>query len=352
MLCDCGEAFNEGEHTLEDDSCTVCRAEVMEWDNGDVSVFQYDEYGNTLLNVDYDADGNLTYKEAYEYTYTEDGQILTSLNRVYEDGVTLTQSSKAVYTYTDEGVCIGNKQYVDDKLVYECKFAIDADGWEYVFEETVYNEDGTKLVREYDENGDTISETLYDASGNPADFSDRFDPEACKDFVGTWKAELDLLEMMAGEMEGEGVQLPDDFAYSCNAVMSLIFRNDGTYSAILSVDPEEYKTMLIELTVEIMYISFEEEGMTRDEADVAFKAMMNMTIREYVVLSLEEGGDELLDSLNETANGVYYVQDDMIYLGENWSQQMEGGKYAFENGALTLTEPEMEMEITFRRIGD
>ena len=48
------------------------------------------------------------------------------------------------------------------------EFAVNEDGWSNVKTETEYLEEGGKIVREYDEFGEQISETEYDAEGKAA----------------------------------------------------------------------------------------------------------------------------------------------------------------------------------------
>ena len=87
----------------------------------------------------YDADGNVTSTESWEYTYDDNGFI--TREKAYADGVLNTET------------------------VY--KIVIEDDGmFSYPETVTTYNEDGSKTVCVYDENDELISETKYDASGN------------------------------------------------------------------------------------------------------------------------------------------------------------------------------------------
>ena len=55
------------------------------------------------------------------------------------------------------------RTYDGDTLIKDSEYEISADGWSYIAKEIEYHSDGTKTVREYDENNELIGETKYDA---------------------------------------------------------------------------------------------------------------------------------------------------------------------------------------------
>ena len=72
-VCECGEAFDAGAHTLEENICTVCGSEVAIFEDNSGFVYTFTEYGDTFVYLNYDNAGNAEYKEVYEYTYDEQG---------------------------------------------------------------------------------------------------------------------------------------------------------------------------------------------------------------------------------------------------------------------------------------
>ncbi len=93
--------------------------------NGNYDRTEWDEDGDTLKKVSYDAEGNAVTTEIYEYECDEEGNnVRTSI-------------------------------YVDSVLDYELHFAVDEDGCTYISRE----------VR-YDENGEIEEEINYDPAGN------------------------------------------------------------------------------------------------------------------------------------------------------------------------------------------
>jgi hypothetical protein len=336
---------------VEDEVCTGCKAQVTTLNDGTVFVYQFDEHENALLCLTYDSDGKIMCKQIGEFTYHEHGWLLSELYTIYDYDTDSTSTTKEDYTYDEKGNRLPEKQYEDGKLTYECEFALDADGEDYTSKDIWYEDDGSKVVTEYDEEYNVLSEVWYDANGNRIDYSYLFDPEACKDLFGTWSREMDFSQIIQDEMLGEDMTLPDGFDYPCNAVFTFVFNNDGTCRAQMAVDPQQCKTLMIELAVEVVYFSFEQDGLTREEVDQTFVTMMGMTVREYVETGIAESEEDLSAELNESYDGVYYVADGKIYMGDSWHEPMEdGGDYTLEGDTLKLIDPELEMELTLTRV--
>lgn len=112
------------------------------------SVIEYNEDGSKLV-IKYNEQGEV----GKEISYNADGTVEAALNYVYE--------------YDTEGNYKNIKTYDGEMLIKDSEYDISADGWSYMAKETEYHADGTKTVREYDENDELIGETKYDAEGNP-----------------------------------------------------------------------------------------------------------------------------------------------------------------------------------------
>ena len=161
-------------------------------EDGSKFINEYDDNGNVIKLVDYDTDGNVTLEVLSVYTQTDDGEWYESKRTEnYNDGTkieatyndrddnlthvvydaegNITASERWEYTYDGEKT-VSVKEYANDKLIAEkvYKYVTDGDGGTFGFPETVitYNEDGSKTVCVYDENDELVSEISYDASGN------------------------------------------------------------------------------------------------------------------------------------------------------------------------------------------
>lgn len=374
--CICGETVGYGKHEIEDDVCTVCGIELFDFGNSS-SLYQYNDAGDCVLSIDYDENGMVAYTFVGQYYYDEEGNMLTengiyydgeaSMNNAteafqrllnasgnvttetityYEKGVidstekcnyvydeddnlltetrnyydkadNLLSTDKTEYTYDANGEPLTEKSYTDGKLTSEYEYT---DGG---FVGITYNEDGTKTVLEYVEGDDEPKETWYDADGNLLDLSYLFNKEAAKDLFGSWTTTLDVKEIILGEIDMPEVDLP------CNMTVNFTFRNDGTCSIVIEFDEEEYKAFMIEM----IYVSGEAEGVSRPVMDAVFQQQSGMTIAEYVDSYITEE-ISAMDKLNK--DGVYYVADGMLYVGDNWNKPLEGSEYTLDGQTLTL----------------
>lgn len=133
-----GEKIDFAPHTLDEyDVCTVCAAELTFF--GDETwVAMYNEQGDGILSMTYDADGSLLEDRRIEYTYDADGNWQTQ--KIYSFGELSSESTFGV-VYSENDV------------------------YTYADQTTYYNEDGTKLIERYNEYFDLIQETLYGPDG-------------------------------------------------------------------------------------------------------------------------------------------------------------------------------------------
>ena len=206
------------EYAYTDDG--ICYEEKLTAIYGDGSkiIAEYNVYGDILTRDKFEEDGSVVFSEVYNYGYNDEGQtewikeyrngLLArevsgytlyegaeysvrypeNIIEYYEDGTKLVMrygtrsdlESEILYaadgtvvdetTYTYE--CDEKDNYLDKKtykngtLIIHREFAVNEDGWSNVKTETEYLENGGKIVREYDEFGEQISETEYDAEGN------------------------------------------------------------------------------------------------------------------------------------------------------------------------------------------
>lgn len=355
-LCACGEVMDKAIHTVKDSVCTGCEAKVYDWEDGTMSIWQCDEQGNAVLKLDYDAEGNLILKETGDIIYNEDGQVLSELYTQYPGGEFPASSQRTEYTYDDDGNCLTEKQYYNGTIYYECEYALDRDGEEYVTKDILYHHDGSRLVSLYDEKSQTISAIWYGVDGKELDHSGKFDAEACKELFGTWKGELDLGDLLYQDMMNQDSPVPDGFRVSCKMEVTMTFRKDGSYSVQSKADPNEYKAMMIEIAVEVIYVGGEQGGMTRAEVDAYFEASVGMSVRQYVEAGYEEDEEGLEESLNENEEGVYYVEKGDLYMGDGWDQPLEKGDYSTSGDTLTLIPPQdetgTELELVLYRVAD
>lgn len=208
------------EYAIDDNGDYYECREISVYEDGMKIEAEYNQYEETTLRRIYDADGNLASEDVWEYGYNEDGKM--EWMKEYRDGILIREVLNfAVFTdewditsrypenvieYYDDGSKLvifngpntepetetmydadgsvssvrryvyetfdnGNwkriQVYQDDVLVLDTEYVMDADNsWSRKAAMTEYLDDGTKIIIEYDENEEIISQKQYDADGN------------------------------------------------------------------------------------------------------------------------------------------------------------------------------------------
>lgn len=137
-MYDDGVLITSCEYDYDSNGLTYRKYETEHMEDGSKTVIEYNEHGDNLGSISYDAEGKQT--ESYRSEYITD----------------------------DEGELIGEKVYENDILTKEMKYAEGNDGGEeylYITEMTEYSQDGTKRTEIYNENGEVIKEIAYNEEG-------------------------------------------------------------------------------------------------------------------------------------------------------------------------------------------
>jgi len=159
-----GRLAVEERYSISQDGWNYMSEMVEYHEDGTSTVYEYDENEELLHQTTYTADAK------YEITQDEYENILTR-DKYTLDG-TLVFSERNEYGYDDEGQIQWAKEYLDGRLVQEITGYNEGtdetgDSWRYPASVIEYNEDGTKLVTEY-EGMNPVTETLYNADGSVA----------------------------------------------------------------------------------------------------------------------------------------------------------------------------------------
>lgn len=176
-----GVLAEEYTYTAIDGESVVSQC-ISYMDDGSKFTNDYDECGNVILLVSYDAEWNVDYRSESEYALSSGGEW-------YESKCTATEQDGSVtvgtfsendqiglirydaegdmvysyvweYTYDDDGNWQTRKFYCDDvlkeKIIYNT-VTVEDESTTYPEIVTEYHEDGTQTVTTYDENGEVIS---------------------------------------------------------------------------------------------------------------------------------------------------------------------------------------------------
>ena len=387
-VCSCGEIIDRGTHNLTDEECSECGSWVYVWEvDNSVSVIQYNENGDVIYEADFDTDNQLiakrlstysyndnddlliyhatdydsndlavmttkvtytydndgmlltetevvndlvendAYTVVYSYTYDELGNVLTMTTVNYDAQGKIEETQKLVYTYYESGHPKTEQLYINDELTYMYFLEADEDGFSVVVKSLEYYENGTIFVTEYD-GYEIVDEYWTDADGNKLDNSNLFNPNAAADLIGTWKGEMNLADIMES----------DNGELSCMVNVTMTFRNDGTYLVTMDLSYEDFKQFVIMVS----------EAMLRSiYTDEEFKAATGMTIAEYVANSCnDESLRESYDEMAEKTEGVYYVKDGVLYIGDSWDAPMEAADYTLSGNTLTMEYEGIALTLT------
>ncbi len=204
----------ELEYALDENGGRYVKKETERDYDDTVTIREYNTEGKTISLTVKDKNGNVIQSQNVEYTYDEMGRIVSSkaysngklveecfytlndwnesykyqaveyhedgsktvisydkweyeLGRVeYDKNGNVVSRSGKEYLYNDAGEAIGERRYESNRLVYECEYGTDKDGYRYDAKEIYYYEDGGKNVIEYDECGNQTRNAEYDSAGN------------------------------------------------------------------------------------------------------------------------------------------------------------------------------------------
>ncbi len=163
----------------------------------------------------------------------------------------------------------------------------------------------------------------------------RFKTDACKDLFGTWKAVY--------AMSGADMELAD-FPGTIEMEITMTFHNDGKMETSGGFkDPDAFKQSLCQYLENLLYKTYEGQGMNKEQADAAFLESNGKSIADYVA----EQADQTITSAVTTINMVYYVADGKIYAAEGWDKTMEPQDFTLEDGVLKMQDPDLGETLEF-----
>ena len=164
-----------------------------------------------------------------------------------------------------------------------------------------------------------------------------------KDLVGTWALDCDLANAMAEELGEEYA----DFSAPLNLTILFDFNEDGTFrmyvdDAAFEGNFNSWMDEFIAYSVEMMYGMFEDQGMSREDADAAVLESFGMSMEDYMREQIAGALDvsELTAEMESTGN--YKTKGDKLYMAEE-SEEFDDNSYdifTVDGNSLTLELPE------------
>ncbi len=154
----------------------------------------------------------------------------------------------------------------------------------------------------------------------------RFTTASTKHLQGTWVCDTTITDEMM-ELKNFG---------NIDVQFTLKFGNTGELTQTITVKDEKgFLTKLKKYTVDTMYDSFAEQGLSKEQGDQAMLEAYGLNVNEYVDASLK-GYDINAAFKAYTFEEVYYVEDGAIFTALSWKANFEKSAYTLENGKLKI----------------
>lgn len=376
------------QYTYDDNGIALSRKVYM--DEVLFSESTFDQYGNSLTTVVYNPDGSVLTNTVKELTYGENNFVTaekTIVNDVltyecayalsssgvryvtgdtvyHEDGTkqqnlyneqgdttqTVSYDAEGVagkvytyeYNYDSQGHMLNQTCYIDGAKSYLREYTADSTGINsYLQTETIYEADGTYYVIVYDEQGHKLSNEGFTASGAPVDHSDKFDISICAPLQGTWQG---TVEITGAELGLAGSEL------TVTAQYTLTFDAQGNMITKIDYDEDQFMAFAIASNIEFVYNSLRKEmpTFTKAEIDVLFMNAYGMTVPEYVASELTKA--EFEKDMHQEVHGVYYVEGNILFQGDNWTAYMSQTEYQLDGDTLILADSDLAQNIVLTKV--
>ena len=163
-------------------------------------------------------------------------------------------------------------------------------------------------------------------SGSKLKTDARFTTAATKHLHGEWYSDVTLTDEMTGleDFGGVDVRFTLSFGKTGELVQSFTVKDEAGYM-------KKLKTY----TVNELYASFAELGLSKEQSEQAMKDQYGLSVNEYVETLLENYD---IDSAFEqyTYKEVYYVDGSDIYTALSWKATFEKSAYSLTDGKLRI----------------
>ena len=163
-------------------------------------------------------------------------------------------------------------------------------------------------------------------SGSKLKTDPRFTTKSTKALQGTWICDVTFTDEMMG--------LEDFGGAECRITMK--FGNTGTLIQSMKLKDEKgfmkkYKTY----TINLMYATFEAEGLSKEQADKAMLDTYGLNVSDYVDAALKSYDPNAMFSMYDTEE-VYYVEGNTVFTAMSWNAKFESNDFTITGGKLTI----------------
>lgn len=163
-------------------------------------------------------------------------------------------------------------------------------------------------------------------SGSKLQTDPRFTTKSTKALQGTWICDATFTDAMLG-LENFG-------GTDCRITMK--FGNTGELT--MSVKPKDEKGFMEKYrtyTINLMYATFEAQGLSKPSADAAMLQAYGMTVERYVDAQLKNYNVTDMFAIY-TSNEVYYAEGNNVFTALAWDAKFESNTFTITNGKLVV----------------
>ena len=161
----------------------------------------------------------------------------------------------------------------------------------------------------------------------------RFTTASTKEIQGKWECET----VFTGEMLGTTGYLDE-----MKATLHYEFKNDGNFDAFVELEDQfAFLEALKKVSLDATYAATALEGYTKEQTDAAYQELYGMTVEQFVnefVNSMDL--EEFFAALS--ADGVYYMTENKIWVAASWLNEFEGSEYTLEGDTLVIDDDVLE----------
>lgn len=162
------------------------------------------------------------------------------------------------------------------------------------------------------------------------------------ELIGSWSMECDLAEAMNTTVGEAYTGMDSEFVVK----VVFTFTQEGTYKMYVDKDSfvnsfDGWLDDYVAYSVEDMYVEFEAEGLTREEADFIIEEEYGCSITEYLFDATKAQLD--LDAMveNMVSEGIYEVKGEKLHMSDGTEiDENRYDIYTIEGNTLTLDIPE------------
>ena len=170
--------------------------------------------------------------------------------------------------------------------------------------------------------------------GEKIETDERFTTNACKEVFGNW----------VGVYEKKGSQIGVGGEMTVGLKLTISFFNNGEAQVKTELaDAPAFKEAYAAYMKEAVYKNFDSQA----KAETWSMDTFGKTISEYCA----ERAAQIADTMNMVEEMVYYVDNGVIYMAEDWDSDMSASSYELIDDGMMLNYSALGRELAMTRVG-